>query len=187
MKSSFRYLGLLLGMILVILSFLFFGRRQEIYMFLMLGGLVMATAFYLVILISKGHWKEKIAWSVIVIAGFVFQQLSEPAFNDSSYRIYINQHKKELAEINDILDNTSGDVTILNNSIIHPHDQFPKAVMDKLLERRRKLGVYIIAKTDHEIYYGLGGFLDERQGITYWTEKYYPDMRYRHLIESWFR
>jgi len=70
--------------------------------------------------------------------------------------------------------------------IILKYDVFPIPDRQKLLKARKELGVCLIEKTDHNIYYEFGGFLDARIAITYWTEKYYPDISYRHITGNWF-
>jgi hypothetical protein len=78
-----------------------------------------------------------------------------------------------------------GDITILNDSI-SKGVQLTTLESDKLREGRKKLGVYIISKSDNEIYYGLWGFLDVRLGITYLNDIKKPDNNYRHLTGNWF-
>lgn len=90
-----------------------------------------------------------------------------------------------LTEINNILINKQGDITILNDSI-SKDDQLTVLESDKLREGRKKLGVSIISKSDNGIYYGLWGFLDVRLGITYLTDKIKADNNYRHLTGNWF-
>jgi hypothetical protein len=185
MTLSFKHIGLLIGIAFVFLSFLFFGRQQGIYQILLFGGLVTALIFYLTILFRKGQLKTKIFWTLVVILCIVVQQLTEPLFIDTSYRIYISQNKNVLTEINNILIDKRADITILNDSITKS-DQLTTFESNKLREGRKKLGVYIISKSNSGIYYGLWGFLDVRLGITYWTEKNEPDNKYRHLTGNWF-
>jgi hypothetical protein len=185
MKLSFKHIGLLIGVVLVFVSFLFFGRQQDTYQALLICGLVTALIFYLTILFGKGHLKTKIFWTVVVVLCAVVQQLTEPFLIDTSYRIYISQNKNILTEINNILIKKQGDITILNDSI-SKGNQLTALESDKLREGRKKLGVYIISKSDKGVYYGLWGFLDVRLGITYWTGSVEPDNNYQHLTGNWF-
>ena len=186
MKVPFKYIGLLMGVALAIFSFLFFGRKQDTYQVLLISGLVIATVSYLLILFGKEKLKTKLLWTAVVILCAVIQQMTEPILINNSYRIFIKQNENTLVDINKILNHTSGDVTITADTIIHKSDEFTVAETERLFEGRRKLGVYLISKTDHEIYYGLWGFLDVRLGITYWAEKSYPDIQYRHITGNWF-
>lgn len=185
MTFSFKQIGLLSGVVLTFVSFLFFGRQQGAYQILNIGGLVTALIFYLTILFGKGHFKTKIVWTLVVVLCAVVQQLTEPFFIDTSYRLYINQNKNVLTEINNILINKQGEITILNDSISNGN-QLTTLESDKIREGRKKLDVYIISKSDNGIYYGLWGFLDIRLGITYLTGKVKQDCNYRHLTGNWF-
>lgn len=166
-------------------SFIFFGRQQNTYQILFVCGLVTAFIFYLIILFSKVHPKTKIFWAVVVFVCAVVQQLTEPFLIDTSYRIYINQNKNVLTEINNLLFNKQDNITMLNDSI-SDGGQLTSSESNVLQEGREKLGVYIISKSGNEIYYGLWGFLDVRLGITYLTDKTKPDNKYRHLTGNWF-
>lgn len=143
MTLSLKHTGLLVGIVLTFLSFLFFGRQQGTYQILLIGGLVTAFIFYLTILFGKGHVKTKIFWTVFVTLCAVIQQLTEPFLIDTSYRVYINQNKNVLTEINNILITKQGDITILNDTI-SKNDQLTTLENNKLREGRKKLGVYII-------------------------------------------
>jgi hypothetical protein len=127
---------------------------------LLICGLVATLIFYLTILFGKDHLKTKIFWTVVVVLCAVVQQLTKPFLIDTSYRVYIRNKQ--------ILIDKQGDITILNDSI-SKGDQLTALESDKLREGQKKLGVYIISKSDKGIYYGLWGFLDVRLGITYWT------------------
>lgn len=185
MKFSFKHIGLLIGIVLIFISFLFFGRQQGTYQILLIIGLATSFIFYLTTLFGKNYLTTKIFWTVVVIFCAIIQQLTEPFLIDTSYRIYISQNKNVLTDINKILINKQGDITILNDSI-SKGDQLTTLESDKLREGRKKLGVYLISKSDNRIYYGLWGFLDVRLGITYLTDKIKPDNKYRHLTGNWF-
>ena len=185
MTLSFKHIGLLIGVVLTFVSFLFFGRQQGTYQVLLICGLLTALIFYLTILFGKGHLKTKIFWTIVVVLCAVVQQLTEPFLIDTSYRVYISENKNILTEINNILINKQGDITILNDSI-SKGDQLTALESDKLREGQKKLGTYIISKSDKGIYYGLWGFLDVRLGITYWTAIVKPDNKYQHLTGNWF-
>ncbi len=185
MKLSYKHIGLLIGVVLTFVSFLFFGRQQGTYQILIISGLLTASIFYLTILFGKGQLKAKLFWTVIIVLCTVVQKLTEPFLIDTSYRFYISQNKNILKEINDILIDKRGDITILNDSI-SKGAQLTILENDKLREGRKRLGVYIISKSDNQIYYGLWGFLDVRLGITYLTDNIKPDNNYRHLTGNWF-
>ena len=186
MRFSYKHIGLILGILLVVLSFLFFGRLQDTYFWLLVAGLVIALVSYLLIIFGRESTKSKLLWSVVVVLSAVMQQLTEPVIIATSYRFYINQHKDQLAEVNNILERAIGEVYVLKDTIIHPNDEFTLNQMEKLRKAREKLGAYLILKTDNRVYYCLWGFIDVKLGITYWSEKSHPDSRYRNITGNWF-
>lgn len=185
MTLSFKHIGLLIGVVLTFVSFLFSGRRHGTYQVLLFCGLITGLIFYLTILFGKGQLRTKILWTVIVALCAGVQRLVEPFLIDTSYRVYISQNKNTLRDINNILIKKQVDITILNDNISNSN-QLTTFESDKLLEGRKKLGAYMISKTKNGIYYGLWGFLDVRLGITYLTDKIKPDNNYRHLTGNWF-
>ena len=182
-----KYITLLLGLVLVSTSFLFFGRQQDTYLILNIGGLATALIAYLTILFGKGHIKIKSFWTAIVILSVIVQQFAEPIIIDSSYLIYIRQNKSTLIEINNILLQKSGDITVSADTVITKNDSLTTDETSRLRTDREKLGVYHIAKYDKGVYYGLWGFLDVRLGIAFLPGKRKSDNQYRHLTGNWFR
>ena len=165
---------------------MFFGRQQGTYQLLLLSGLIVSLIFYLTILFGKETTKSKIIWTLVIILAATIQWLTEPILIKSSYLIYLNSNEKELAEVNNILKDKLGDVFIVNDHITDKKNQLNQAEKDSLVELRQKLNVYIITKTDNEIYYGLWGFLDVRIGITYWTKIGIPNENYTQLKDKWY-
>ena len=141
MRLSFKPIGLLTGVVLTFVSFLFFGRQQGTYQILNICGHVTALIFYVTILFGKNHLKTKVFWSVALVLGAVVQQLTAPFLINTSYRIYISQNKNILTEINYILINKHGEITILKDSIFKS-DQLTVLESEKLREGQKKLVVY---------------------------------------------
>lgn len=167
MTFASKHIGLIVGLILNITCFLFFGRQQDIYEVMLFGGLIISLISYLIILFTTGTAKAKLLWTLVIILCAPIQSITEPFLIDSSYRIYISQNEIKLAEVNSILTQKQGDISILNDSIKDENNQLASSENEKLLEARKDLGVYFISKSKNEIYYGLWGFLDVRLGITY--------------------
>ena len=181
-----KHYGLIAGLFLVIISFLFFGREQNLYQLLLIGGLLISLIFYLVILFSKGSVKSKIIWTIAIIFSVIIQRLSEPILIKSSYLIYLITHKSELTEVNQILSTKTVEISVLNDSVIDKSNILTAIEKEKLKKLRQNLHVYMISKTDKGVYYGLWGFLDVRIGLTYWTDLQKPDNYYRPLKENWY-
>lgn len=181
-----KYIILILGLFTTIISFLFFGRDQGTYQCLLLSGLLVSLIFYLTILFGKETNKSKIIWTLLIILTSTIQWLTEPFLIKSSYLIYLNGNDNELTEVNNILKDKSDDISILNDDINDKMNLLSQAEKDSLVKLRQELNVYMIAKTENGIYYGLWGFLDVRLGITYWTKGEVPNENYKHLKGKWY-
>jgi len=187
MQVSIRHIGLIVGIVAVLTSFLFFGRQQETYLLLLLVGLLISGVCYLWILFGIGTVKSKLFWTGIVIVGIVLNWLSESYLIDLSYRIYLHQFRKELVITNDILKNISGEVWIMNDSIsVNNGPTILPSEKQKLLQIKGKLGTYMILKADSTIYYGLWGFLDVRHGLTYSISGVPLNEQSKHLTGNWY-
>lgn len=185
MKFSFKHIGLLIGLTFVFISNLFFGRKQETFQVLLGCGFVMGAIFYLAIFFGKDQLRTKVCWTILVLLFALVQQMTEPFLVDTSYRIYISQNKNTLADVNSILINKQGDITVLNDSIYN-YVQLSSLESEKIREAQKKLGVYIISKTDAGVYYGLWAFIDIRLGIIYLKNNVKAQDNYRHLVGNWF-
>lgn len=186
MKIKIRHICLILGMISFLLSFLWFGRDQEMYEILLIGGLAVTTVSYFWILAKTDSIKNKLIWSTVLIAGIFINRLIEPMLIDWSYLIYLNGNEKELSFINNKLHNYNDDIIIMRDTII-TKNVLSDIEKQQLQIARGKIGAYIITKSQDYIYYGLWGFLDVRLGISY-----YPDESKiklsgaRRIKENWY-
>lgn len=182
-----RHIGLIVGIIAVLISFLFFGRQQETYQMILLAGLLISGVCFLWILFGRETIKSKLMWTGIVALGAVLNWLTESYFINSSYRIYLHQFRVELAETNDLLKNKPGEIWIMNDSInVKNGPALMPVENEKLLQLKKKLGTYMILKTDSTVYYGLWGFLDVRIGLTYAFSGRQPNEQSRRLTGNWF-
>lgn len=186
MAGKIKRIGLTLGLFSIIISFLFFGRDQGTYQLLLISGLLISLIFYLIILFGKGTIKSKIIWTLFIVLAVTIQWLTEPILIKSSYLIYLNDNEKDLIAVNNILKDKSDDITILNDNINDKMNLLSQSEKDSLIKLRQELNVYMIAKTENGIYYGLWGFLDVRHGITYWTKSEVASENYRHLKDKWY-
>ena len=173
-------------MLAVIFSFLFFARQQGIYNLLLLGGLLASIIFFLSIILGKDTKKSKFTWASVVIFGIVTQFMTESLLIDSSYRIYIKQHKNELAHINDILLAKPGDISVFRDSIHDEKNLLTVEEKEKLANAIQKINSHWIHKSGDGVYFGLWGVLDERLGVTYWAGREEPNETYRHLSGKWY-
>lgn len=187
MKVSLKHIGLIAGILSVLSSFLFFGRQQGTYQVMFLAGLIVSFLCFLWIILGRETGKSKLLWTAVVFLGVVLSWLTESFFIDTSYRIYISQFEQELGEINDILENKSGEIWIMGDSITAKDGaNLTQSEKQSLMEARNKLGTYMILKKDSTIYYGLWGFLDVQLGINFAISGRTPGEQYQHLTGNWF-
>ena len=187
MTKNIKHLGLTLGLFLSIISFLFFGRHQGLYMMFLFSGLLISLVFYLTILFGGETAKSKIQWTIIVVLAATFQWQAKPILIQSSFLIYLKNHDKELCAVNRILMDKQGVISIHNDYINDKQNLLTKSEKDSLVKFQQELNVYLISKSDDGIYYALWGFLDTRIGITYWTKNELPNGNLKRLKDGWYR
>lgn len=187
MNINTKHFLLITGIVTVMVSFLFFGRKHEVYTILLGVGIVLSSVSFLWIILSSDSLKNKLFWTGIVIVGGVVHVTVEPLLIESSYRIYSAQHEQKLASINNILRNKDGEISITRDSVFSKEVQINTIEKRNLLKAREEVGAYIISKYKNLVYYGLWGFLDVRIGITYSLTGENPANEYRHITGSWYR
>jgi hypothetical protein len=180
-----KHYGLIIGLFLVVFSFLFFGRAQNLYQLLLIIGLLISLIFYLTVIFSKESIKSKIFWTIVLISSVILQRLSEPILIKSSYLIYLTIHKSELREVNQILSTKMGEISVLNDTVIDKSNILTTVEKEKLRKLRQNLNVYMVSKSENTIYYGFWGFLDVRLGITYLIDNR-PNKIQKPLKDNWY-
>jgi hypothetical protein len=186
MMTKVKYIGLALGLLSTIISYIFFARQQETYQLLLIGGVLISIVFFLIILLGRGTIKSKVIGTVIVLFAILIQWLTEPFLIKTSYSIFLNKNIKELTIINNILIKKTGEISVYNDKISDKFGTLTQFEKDNLIKLRKKLNVYMIVKSENGIYYGLWGFLDVRLGITYLSKNEQQNISHRHLNDNWY-
>ena len=187
MRISVRHIGLIVGIFSVLISLLFFGRRQDIFQLLSLLGTFTAIICFIWIIFGNGLVRSKLLWVGVVLLAIAIDVIAEPYLIDASYRIYLARHKEVLSDVNKILNSSKGDIWVMNDTVsVSNGEGISQENRQQLLEAQKQLGVYMITKSDSTIYYGLWGFLDVRLGITYLTSQTMRPDQYRHLTGGWY-
>lgn len=186
MIKKITRIGLCSGLFLTISSFLFFGRQHEVYQLLLFGGFFISLICFAAILRGKETTKSKLIWSAVLFVGFTIHWLAEPFLIKSSFLIYLNRNEVALTSVNDMLKDKSGDILILGNKITDDSNLLTQTEKDSLIKISQELNVYLISKSDDRIYFGLWGFLDNRIGVTYWTQSTRPEQNLKQLKDRWY-
>jgi hypothetical protein len=171
------------GIALTIFSFLFFGRHQAAYSWLLTPGLLLAGVSFLFILFKddrKGKW----LWIMVVIISVVIEQLTEPFLIRYSYKLFIGQNRKLLTEVNQIMRSKTGDVFYLQDS--EDSGKFSVNERSKIQQLFSQAGIYMITKDSARVYYGTYGMLDVRLGIAYFYSDKISGDRYERIIDKWY-
>jgi hypothetical protein len=184
MPLRIRHIFLLLGILLTIFSFLFFGRQQETYSTLLLTGLFFSGVFFIWILF-KDSKRQKWLWTAVVGASILTEQLSEAFLINCSYKIFLGHNLELLTKVNQIMQSKSGDVFYFKNS--EPNrSKFNAAEESTINELFKQTNIYMILKDSTKIYYGTYGMLDVRLGISYVYSERRPDKRLRQIEDRWY-
>lgn len=170
MQLSFRHIFLITGILSVIISFLFFGRNQRIYSFLLMGGLLIATLSYLLILF-KDLKKAKIVWTAMIILSVLLQQLTEKSFIRQSFKILIENNRQILNKVNGIFISKSEDILYLKKDEKNSIKMFSQKEVQTINELFAGTNIKIIIKDSSRVYYETYGMLDVRIGISFLYSK----------------
>ncbi|AHM59119.1 hypothetical protein D770_04260 [Flammeovirgaceae bacterium 311] len=181
-----REAGLIIGIVLIFLSFLFFARAPFTYTGILVGGLLVSGIFYLSILFGKRTVVNKSAWTLICIGAYLILTFVEPLIIKSSYLIYLHSNQTDLEEINSLVSRDSAEVWIGREEIIDKQNKLSSQNQKRLLELRQKVGAYSIVASKEGVYYGLDGFLDVRHGVLYSTINSDNRKGLKPLKDSWY-
>ena len=179
-------MGLLIGICLIFISFLFYARLQFAYIILLVSGILTSTTSALIIIFSKDTLKLKLLWLGIILLFVLIQRFSEPMIIDCSYKIYLLQHDGALDRINTLLLSTPGKITITKDTIIDSQNQLSSIQKDNLKKLRKEVNAYIIEKTEGVIYYGLWGMLDVRLAVVYYPKEKTTNNSDRKITKHWY-
>ena len=182
-----RHIALIIGLISINLSALFFVRPQFAYLTLWIGGFFVTLISLLAIIISDDTKRTKLFWTVIFILSLVVQQFFKPQLIDISARSFINQNEAELIELSNILLEKQGNITIKRDTILDENKELTNNERIRLQELRGEVDSYYIWKKFDLVYIELWGFLDNRFGVTYSPNDTLSKKDHRQLNDKWYR
>jgi len=181
-----KHIGLIAGILLVFLSFIFFARKHTTFTIILALGLSLSVAFFFAIILGKDTRKSKLRWTALFLTAIAIKQLLEPFLIDISYKIFLARHRDSLATVNTILKRHPG-TFIVGDSVRCVAGSLSQKEQDTLLAEKEKLGVWTIEGNEKGIYYVLGRFTGARFGMTYWTSDKKPGKGYRSVEGAWVR
>lgn len=177
MVFRIKHISLVIGMLTVIFSFLFFGRNTPLYDNLLIAGLLIAVISYAAIILGKGSAKIKLLWTLIVIAGIGIQWVSQDVLVRASFLIYYKKNEKTLEQLNSIFLADSKEKSWSPNPALWSHNGIDDSTGRLIQGLAQKAKVLDIWKDDMRVYYRLWGMLDISHGVAYYYTNYKPEMR----------
>lgn len=103
MTLRWPHLVLIVGMLLIISSFLFFGYNTNTYILVLLTGIVISGIAFCYVMFRKDSIKSKVLCVLMVVLGIVVQWISEAELIRLSYVILIKKNSQVFSKVNDIL------------------------------------------------------------------------------------
>ncbi|MBL7739921.1 MAG: hypothetical protein JNK14_11935 [Chitinophagaceae bacterium] len=173
-------------MIAVILSFIFFGRRQGLYHAILLVGLLLSLLSFLRILLADKTVKSKLIWTFIVIAAVVVQQMSEQILIRQSYRIFISKRHKALDKVNSIFESKDGDAVFTREPNGMSRSEFSPDELRYLDNFLKKARVRLIVKDEQKIFYITGGWVDIYHGVYFFYGAPPAGENYKRIKDRWY-
>jgi hypothetical protein len=173
-----------IGIILVFVSFLFFGRAMNTYNELLIVGLLIAAIGLGTILFVKSTRKEKFSFVGLTIILMFLQYISEPYLIHSSYKIYLSNNRAELDEMTNIL--SKSDTTFWIADEI-PNCDLSLEELEHVINLKNKADVNYISVSEDYIYFEIWGRLDVRHGVSYFHSNSVADSSgYCNLEGNWY-
>ena len=186
MKFTKRHIALAIGILTIILSFLWFGRDTDTYNIIILVGLTIATSSFLIILFKEKNLKLKLFWTFVVIISVGLQWLMEPLLVKVSYRIFIKQHEINLAQVTELIKSKKSDLYLSPSSELWPRNGFTQPEINQLRHYLKETKINFIQKDSNKIFYRTWGTLDVAHGIYYFYSGDKPKKRYKHIFDNWY-
>ena len=187
MRFTYKHAGLIAGMLLMLLSFLFFATQKNLGSLLLGIGILMASVSYGFILFKKGTIRSKLGWTFILVTLFIGQLLAGPYLLDISYKQFIQTHNAELDAINVILKDKHGDIELIKDEVRDTAALLSDAERARLIQLKKTTGVSVIHKTADAVFYSLTEEPDVRLGFRYCFSTASPDPGWRRLTGNWYR
>jgi hypothetical protein len=185
MTFSLRHITLLIGILTIILSLLWFGRDTNTYDIIIIAGLAIALVSFLVILF-KDNRKSKLLWALVVVASVGLQWLTEPLLIKLSYRHFIKQHENSLTSVTELIQTKKNNLFLSPTSELWTRNGFTQQEVNQIRDGLKETGISFIDKDSSKIFYRTWGTLDISHGIYYFYSGDKPDERYKHIFGKWY-
>ncbi|WP_276976063.1 hypothetical protein [Flavobacterium filum] len=177
---------LTIGLLSVIISFVFFGRQQSTYSTLLIGGLLISITSYLTIVFTNGSKKTKIIWTSIVLVSVLIQHLAEPVLINKSYKIYLTSQNDKLENLASLLKNKNSDLSLYQDSGSWFLDGLDENEQKQFYKYITDTDILYISKTNKNIFFVLFSSIDINLGVYYFFDNKLADNHYTKIANNWY-
>ena len=185
-NMKIKHFILTIGLLSVILSFLFFGRQQSTYSTILVSGLLISIAAYLTIVFTNGSKKSKIIWTSIVLVSALIQYLTEPVLINKSYKIYLSTQKDKLENLTSLLKSKSSDLSLYQDSGSWFLDGLDDSEQKQFYKHITDTDILYIRKTNKNIFFVLFSSIDINLGVYYFFDNKLADNHYTKIADNWY-
>ena len=185
MPINLRHISLIIGILTVILSFIFFGRKTGTYDIIIIVGLIISAISYLMILFKNEPVKNKIFWTLVLLIGIGLQWLSEPLLIRLSYYIFIKQNESKFSKINALLLSKKENVSWDQDSVFWKRNGIGVDEGVKIRNLLNDEDILLITKDSSGIYYNTFRMLDVSHGIFYYYS-HNNNQSKKHITGNWY-
>ena len=184
MKLSFRHWVLITGILSVILSFLFVGLDQDVYLLLLLIGLFLSGVSFIAVLV-KDKGRKRLIWFGVVVMSILLQELIDGWLISKSFGILISKHQPLFDQANTIMLSKPDGLTFWSINHTDSRREFNEQELKTLDKLKKEAGLTYITKTSTRIFYETYGFLDARGGVSFFY-KDSADSRLYKIDGQWY-
>jgi hypothetical protein len=185
MSLQLRHILLLVGIVTIILSFLVFGRATSTYKVIVPAGLCLSAVAYLAILF-KDSSRNRIIWTLVVIAGICLQWITEPFMIRLSNLHFIKQNEVAFSKINQtLIAKRQHTIWVYDSSLWRRH-LFTKEEGMRIRNLVEGKNILAIEIDSVKIYYRTIEMVSVSHDLFYFYTSAQPDNRFKHLSGNWY-
>ena len=185
MTFKWLHIALIIGMVLVIGSFIFFGLNTNTYVSILFVGIIISAVAFCKVMFGKDSARSKLLWLLMVIIGIIAQWLSEPILIRLSYVILVKQNEVVFSKVNAILLSKNGEATWVQDSSLWKRNNIFHEEGSRIRRLLRNSRVTHVQKDSSRIFYMTFSRIDIIHGISFYYLSDSPKNG-THLFGNWY-
>lgn len=182
------WLLIIAGIVLFVFSDLFNFVYHQTSRFALIFGYGFSIVGFIGLMVSNYQLKIKVLWIIFVIMEISVLIYITPELLKYSHVVYIEVNSEELNNLNEILSDKKGEISIEPKSNEIVAQSLNQQELNNIIELMYNINCYAIWKSNREntIYYILVEYKRPLIGIAYSCDGKTPDFMNRHLKDNWF-